>query len=932
MNRPVFLWLTLFPLIAGPLTLDARGDDDAARDPAAQLWAAFSQNCIACHNAKKAEGGLNLEDHQRLMAGGDSGPSIMANDPESSYLLERVISDDDPMPPKGNAVGARRFTPEEVALLKTWIADGAPAPDALGTGTTQTVWQSLPASLQPAYAMAASRDGNYLAFGRGGHAILVDQRLPSMNQAVVLSDPKLADLTPASALQPPAHLDFVNALACSPDSQRVATGGYRCVKIWARESTPSTVLEGLGSSAGPTALSPSGAWLARAIPPRGVELTAVAQGLSYRWLSAHAAEVTAMVWLDENQLLSCDQSGGALLLDAATQQMTPVEAPASVLLSHMCAIGDRNLLALGKNNDLHLGELRSEATGAYRLELQPLLEGEQVTALAVHRGAATQAVLGLADGRLKVLSLPDAQWVAEHRTDMPAKSLAISIDGSLLAMLPQTGPARLVSLADGSPLATLDQDYNRVFQLDELERAIARQQNLSDRLAASIPELKKLVEQEAAATKSIQEARDKAAESLQAQVTAVDGAMAEIGQAESALAEAQAAVAEAMKVVEARTAELEAKRKAMAEAEQQKLAANEELAKKEQALATAKDGLAVAESKIPEMEQRVGSEQERLAELQQQQVQLQAEPSTIAVPRQVVALADAQQLAIAYDDHIRLFAASDGRPLGYYTLTASIQQLLRAPTALLGLTTDGTLLRWPSAGSWRLEHTLGDVDQTLFSDRITALCFSPDGRQLAVGSGPASRFGEIKLVDIATGQITRDFGEVHSDTVLSLAFSPDGRSLASGGADKLCRIFNMDSGTSIRALEGHTHHVLAVAWRDDGQVLVTASADASLKVWEFETAVQLRTIGGFSKEVTAVQFVGQGSEFVLASADGTARLYNADNGQLVRQYGGARNALYAVAVSPEREKLFSAGQTGHVYHWRLSDGQLVNTLVEASTD
>ncbi len=128
------------------------------------------------------------------------------------------------------------------------------------------------------------------------------------------------------------------------------------------------------------------------------------------------------------------------------------------------------------------------------------------------------------------------------------------------------------------------------------------------------------------------------------------------------------------------------------------------------------------------------------------------------------------------------------------------------------------------------------------SDRITSLAFSNDGQNLAVGSGPASRFGDVKIYRVNDGSLVKDLGEVHSDTVLDMAFSPSGEQLATCGADKLVRVFDLATGKQRWALEGHTHHVLSVAWQDSGNVLASASADGTVKIWSTITGEQQRTV------------------------------------------------------------------------------------------
>jgi WD40 repeat protein len=221
-----------------------------------------------------------------------------------------------------------------------------------------------------------------------------------------------------------------------------------------------------------------------------------------------------------------------------------------------------------------------------------------------------------------------------------------------------------------------------------------------------------------------------------------------------------------------------------------------------------------------------------------------------------------------------------------------------------------------------------DVGSTLFSDRITALDFSPDGQSLAIGSGPPSRFGEVKIVAIATGEVQRDFGEAHSDTVLGLRYPPDGRQLATCGADKLCRLYQLDSGQLLRSFEGHTHHVLGVSWQNNGQTLATASADNSVKSWNVATGERKQSIAGFGKEVTGIEFVGLTDQVVTSSVDGQARLHNASNAQLVRAFAGANTALYTVSASDDGLFIVAGGQSGQVWIWKLADGALVRKIPE----
>src|SRR5687767_7160307 len=48
----------------------------------------FKKQCIACHNSATHEGHLVLESPQKILKGGDSGPSVVAGKSAESMLLQ----------------------------------------------------------------------------------------------------------------------------------------------------------------------------------------------------------------------------------------------------------------------------------------------------------------------------------------------------------------------------------------------------------------------------------------------------------------------------------------------------------------------------------------------------------------------------------------------------------------------------------------------------------------------------------------------------------------------------------------------------------------------------------------------------------------------------------------------------------------------------
>jgi hypothetical protein len=104
----------------------------------------LERHCTACHNPGKLKGELKLDTYDGVMAGGQSGPAVVAGAPAESELLKRVhlpIDDKKHMPPKGRTP----LTDDEAAVLTWWVAAGAPA-----TGTLRTL--KAPAEIRVAFS------------------------------------------------------------------------------------------------------------------------------------------------------------------------------------------------------------------------------------------------------------------------------------------------------------------------------------------------------------------------------------------------------------------------------------------------------------------------------------------------------------------------------------------------------------------------------------------------------------------------------------------------------------------------------------------------------------------------------------------------------------------------------------------------------------
>jgi WD40 repeat protein len=199
----------------------------------------------------------------------------------------------------------------------------------------------------------------------------------------------------------------------------------------------------------------------------------------------------------------------------------------------------------------------------------------------------------------------------------------------------------------------------------------------------------------------------------------------------------------------------------------------------------------------------------------------------------------------------------------------------------------------PRSNTFRLQVRDFASEERLFSTDGIALAYSSDGRWLAV---TAADNRTVLLLDARTHQEAARF-QGHKDHVNSAAFSRDSRRLATCGADRIVRVWQIDSGVC-QELRGHTAEVFAVAFHPDGTRLATGGRDQAVWLWDLTRGEEVARLPGHTSFIWSLAFSPDGATLVSGSGDATVRLW--DTAPLKERYKARREAE---ALRPEAERL-----------------------------
>ncbi len=282
--------------------------------------------CAGCHNDVDREGEFSVETFATLNRGGDQGATVKPGDPEGSLLVRLIEGRAKPaMPPKDQP----RVPAADVALLRAWIADGAPGPRNDASILKELVVPEVPTGAgvaRPWTAAEFSPDGRTLALGTAGRVEFRDpsgrrQRrvidgIPGKVNALQFSADGdtlvvaagitgldgVAELwsvaTGRRLARFEGHRDAVQDAVLSADGRWLATAGYdRSIRLW--RVTDHTLVWSNSVHNGAVfdlAFDPSGAVLASASADQTVKMWRVADGVRLDTLNQPQGDVTRVMF------------------------------------------------------------------------------------------------------------------------------------------------------------------------------------------------------------------------------------------------------------------------------------------------------------------------------------------------------------------------------------------------------------------------------------------------------------------------------------------------------------------------------------------------------------------------------------------------------------------------------------------------------------
>ncbi len=286
-----------------------------------------------------------------------------------------------------------------------------------------------------------------------------------------------------------------------------------------------------------------------------------------------------------------------------------------------------------------------------------------------------------------------------------------------------------------------------------------------------------------------------------------------------------------------------------------------------------------------------------------------------------------------------LLNEADGRVVHSMHLAAPVGALAYAPGgSLLAVGTAKQILlvdtRRGTIVAARNALSRGRVVVSGTNPGVTALAFSPDGRDLAANS---MKGVELWSVPGLRGR------QLASDPAVggAMVFAPNGRELLVGGAyDGAVNAYALPGGRLLHRLSPGSSNgppvVLALS-RDGGELAVgyqsptNPNGDVSLfSATTWRRQFDLTSIPNVS--VAAVTFSPDGTRLAIGAEDGTAGVWSLRTRQELVSYAGPTAAVTSMAFVPGGKAVLTASNDGVTRLWRALGGERAFVPLAANID
>jgi WD40 repeat protein len=212
---------------------------------------------------------------------------------------------------------------------------------------------------------------------------------------------------------------------------------------------------------------------------------------------------------------------------------------------------------------------------------------------------------------------------------------------------------------------------------------------------------------------------------------------------------------------------------------------------------------------------------------------------------------------------------------------------------------------------------------------IWMMRFTNDGQYLVTASSDKV----IRIWDWQTGTTVRTIrGQIGPGALgrpFAIDLSPDNSTLAVAGwmhanCSRHCggiRFYDFETGKLVKFRSAHRNITHNVKYSPDGQWIATGSADGDVMLWDAASQEPFATLKGHKSNIYQVGFTPDSQRLVSASYDKVVKIWDVPSGREIATLTGHQAPIRAMSVSPDGRTAVTGDRNGQIIFWDLETYQ-----------
>lgn len=229
------------------------------------------------------------------------------------------------------------------------------------------------------------------------------------------------------------------------------------------------------------------------------------------------------------------------------------------------------------------------------------------------------------------------------------------------------------------------------------------------------------------------------------------------------------------------------------------------------------------------------------------------------------------------------------------------------------------------------------------TEAVPAWCLdvSPDGRFLAAAGGQRNRRGVVTLFHTEDWSVSLAHAEQRAATCL--AFSPDGKQLAIGTQIGEVAILNLETQTVEQRWHTESWAVFGITWTPDGRDVIAACANGLLKrfcadcgsiratfdTWKADAVPNPKLGGHADRNLWDAAVKRDGTTMLTGGWNGTTRLWNLTTGKMIQAFPDVERSTQGVKFMPDERHIVTNGLGSDAVIVRTADSFQVRAKLDA---